>query len=285
MWILIIVLASIAFIPMIITVYAFKKSDILPESRPATYLRLVSSQEIVHPVVLFAGDSLTHGKVGVGYLELLEEKHNRHNMTIINAGINGDFVWNLLQRIDEIVECAPDAIFILIGTNDALATLPIRFLGIAQRRKGLPRPPAFEWYIESLRSLVKNLIERTPSKVVLMSIPPIGETLDSKANVVAMEYSRAIRDIAMEMNVGFIPVNEMMNAYLAEHPSHPAFPLKNAIKGMSFALIRHYIFGKDWDSLSQDSGQVLHIDHIHLNSAGARIIAELVSSYLSKHFF
>ena len=37
--------------------------------------------------------------------------------------MNGDLAWNVNQRIDEIIKCDPDLVFLLIGSNDAMGSL------------------------------------------------------------------------------------------------------------------------------------------------------------------
>ncbi len=58
--------------------------------------------------VLLIGDSITQGKIGVNYVELLEKEFSSNNYDFINAGINSEVVWNVLQRLEKIVECNPD---------------------------------------------------------------------------------------------------------------------------------------------------------------------------------
>ena len=45
-------------------------------------------------------------------------------MSYARFGVNRDFAYNLLQRLDEVVAAPADVITVLIGTNDARASLP-----------------------------------------------------------------------------------------------------------------------------------------------------------------
>ncbi len=92
-----------------------------------------------------------------------------------------------------------------------------------------------------------------------------------------------IPDVASDRGSDYIPINERMNEYLKEYSSNPTYPIRSAVNQMILSMVRHFVFGKDWKSISRDSGQVLHVDHIHLSEDGAQIIAESISSYLSKH--
>ncbi|WIB58652.1 GDSL-type esterase/lipase family protein [Curtobacterium sp. MCLR17_007] len=60
-------------------------------------------------LVLFLGDSIT---AGGSWDERLPEERT------VNHGINGDTTDGVLERLDAVVQAAPDAIVLLIGTND-----------------------------------------------------------------------------------------------------------------------------------------------------------------------
>ncbi|MEN0103276.1 MAG: GDSL-type esterase/lipase family protein [Curtobacterium sp.] len=60
-------------------------------------------------LVLFLGDSITAG--GTWDERFPDER-------TLNLGISGDTTDGVLERLDEVVQAAPDAIVLLIGTND-----------------------------------------------------------------------------------------------------------------------------------------------------------------------
>ncbi len=263
--------------------YSFAQGDRPHKSRPATYLQSLQDDVKTKPVVLLAGDSLTHGNIGVAYFDIINEEYDQEVLTLVNAGINGDFAWNILQRVEEMIECKPDIVFILVGSNDALSQLPITCIWAAQRRKHLPERPTKGWFEESLRHLVRRFLDESSAQVVLMSIPPIGEDLRSNALQVSKTYSSAIKEISRELGVEYLPIHEEMVQYLRHHTPNPTYQLKNAIRGMVVAMVRHFVFGKSWDAIANDSEQVLHVDYIHLNSTGASIIADSVREYLHRY--
>ncbi|MFD4176321.1 MULTISPECIES: SGNH/GDSL hydrolase family protein [Streptomyces] len=69
------------------------------------------------------GDSLTRAQFSVDYLDLLERRHPPGDVRPARFGANGDFAHNLLRRLDAVVTDPPDVITVLIGTNDARASL------------------------------------------------------------------------------------------------------------------------------------------------------------------
>lgn len=80
--------------------------------------------------ILFFGDSITAGNkspnapLGEGYVsviaDMLHADHKYEHMEVINSGVNGHTVQDLLDRYEEdVVAQAPDHLVIKIGINDA----------------------------------------------------------------------------------------------------------------------------------------------------------------------
>ena len=78
-------------------------------------------------VVCF-GASLTAGRVSFDYVELLNARPSLSGYRFVNHGVDGDLAWNGLQRLDKVIAGQPDAVSILIGTNDVNATMSERNL-------------------------------------------------------------------------------------------------------------------------------------------------------------
>lgn len=72
--------------------------------------------------LLIIGDSLVTGfglPSGKSWIDLISEESNQH---IENKGINGDTTADILNRFHEdVIAHSPETVFILAGTNDALA--------------------------------------------------------------------------------------------------------------------------------------------------------------------
>jgi lysophospholipase L1-like esterase len=275
------VVTIIVSIATLMIAYSFVMGDRLPKMRPSTYLKTAQGKRKKGPVILFAGDSHIQGNIGVGFYHLLKMKYQDSNLELINAGVNGDFAWNLLQRADEIILCKPDVVFILIGTNDALVNLSISHVGIAQRRKHLPQRSTLDWFQVIYRQLVHRLRDETSARIVLLTLPTIGENVGSKELQASAEYSSTIEDISTELEVSLLHIHNSMMRYLEKHPSRPTSEPKDAIRAMAVSMVRHFVFRKSWDSIADDTGQALHVDHIHLNSRGAQIVSDAIDSYLS----
>lgn len=84
-------------------------------------------------IVLFQGDSVTDWhrnredikSMGDSYVKKMNEYLSKFNITVINKGIAGNKVNNLLERFDnDFKQINPDYIFILIGVNDTWHDYP-----------------------------------------------------------------------------------------------------------------------------------------------------------------
>jgi lysophospholipase L1-like esterase len=75
-----------------------------------------------HLVVLL-GDSITAGVMSANFVDQLTVRMGHDGYQFINAGINGDAAYNLLQRLVPIIDAKPDAVAIMVGTNDLQAYL------------------------------------------------------------------------------------------------------------------------------------------------------------------
>src|SRR5271154_5664091 len=114
----------------------------------------------MQPVVCF-GASLTAGRVSFDYLELLRARPSLAGFRFINHGVDGDLAWNGLQRLNAVISEEPNAISILIGTNDVNATMSERNLLRYKNFNHLPSEPTLTWYECNLEAIVKRLKQET----------------------------------------------------------------------------------------------------------------------------
>jgi acyl-CoA thioesterase-1 len=247
----------------------------LPQNRPENYVKAEEKK-----VIVFAGNSITHGQVGENYVRMISERLDSQEYDIVNAGVNTNLAWNLLQRLDEIIECNPEFITILIGTNDANAARGEDDAKYYVKNMELPRMPDQDWYRESLQKIVTTLKERTQAKIGLISIPPIGEDPSEPGFETSSDYCTPIKEIASSSGVAYLPLHEMMVEYLANHPGNPAYDIKRLKIEMFFACFKRYILRKDWDSIGESRGFQLHIDYLHLNTRAATMLTDLIEEFI-----
>ena len=237
-------------------------------------------------VVCF-GASLTAGTVSYDYLELLAARPALAGFRFVNQGVNGDLAWNGLQRLHRVIAEAPDAVTILIGTNDVNATLSERNRLRYYEFNKLPvTHPDLAWYEENLREIVRRLQAETRARLALISLAVIGEDLEHEANRQVERYNEAIRRVAAESKIDYLPFHERVLAYLREHEANraalpPRLAYRDGLINVGNATALHAM-GLSWDEVSHRNGLLVSTDCLHLNSVGAGLIADLIAGWLTK---
>jgi lysophospholipase L1-like esterase len=237
-------------------------------------------------VVCF-GASLTAGSVSFDYLELLAARPALAGFRFVNHGVNGDLAWNGLQRLDKVIAEKPDAVTILIGTNDVNATLSERNRLRYHEFNHLPvTHPDLAWYEDNLRAIVRRLQAETSARLALLSLAVIGEDLEHVANARIEEYNAVIRRVAAAAQIDYLPFHERVLAYLREHKADraalpPMLAYRDGLINVGNATALHAM-GLSWDEVSHRNGLLVTTDTLHLNSVGAGMIADLIEAWLVK---
>jgi len=219
-------------------------------------------------VVVCAGDSLTHATLSADYVALLRARFGSRGYVFVNAGLNGHTAGDLLQRLDPIVACRPDAISILIGTNDV--------------RLGFDDEAASA-FRTNLDRILTRLSRDTDAKLAIASIPPLGEELASLDNRAADRCNAIIREIARERRVEYIAVNERLRELLerAGRPVQPGSGTFGTSLGLGIAF-RRYVGRQSWDRIATAHGAVLLTDQVHLSDKAASEIADHLARWLDR---
>jgi lysophospholipase L1-like esterase len=230
-------------------------------------------------VLACAGDSLTHGVASADYVGPLRNQLGREGFAVVNAGINGDLAWNVLQRLDEVIACHPDAVTVLVGSNDVLGTLGPGWEAMYRRQKRIPETPTLAWYRENLRAILDRLGTETGARVAVLDLPPIGEDLGSATNDLVRRYNEVIREVATERGIRMLPLHERLVALLPE--DHAPAPFDGTRRLMGAALVRRALLRQTWIQVSAANGLAVLTDGIHLNDRGAAVVADLVEAWLT----
>lgn len=232
-------------------------------------------------IMVAVGDSITHAKVSADYLELLAKQNENQSFTFINAGINSRLAFNALQEVDKVVACNPSVITILIGTNDVLATSSDKVAQYYIDLWKLPQKPDFAFYQDNLTELIEQLQRKTTAKIAILSLPPVGEKVDSIMNKTVAKYNAFIKETADQYDLAYLPLNERMWQTLnlkgnmdSECPFDEPLTEK--------AIAKYYLFDQSWNDISADNNLELLTDCIHLNENGAQIIADLIQEFLDE---
>ncbi|MGZ3119644.1 SGNH/GDSL hydrolase family protein [Streptomyces sp. H62] len=226
------------------------------------------------------GDSLTRAQFSVDYLDLLVRRHPPGAVRPARFGVNGDFAHNLLQRLDAVVTHPPDVITVLIGTNDARASLVGYPVEQAMKRKRLPRRPSAGWFQQCLGTVVARLRAETDATIGLLSLPVLGQHLDGAAAQASQAYSRMIAEVAATHEVAYLPLHERQTEEL-RRVDPPPVPYREVTPAAALGvLVQHAVLRRKLDTISRRRGLVLTTDHIHQNSRGAGLVAEAIDAGL-----
>jgi lysophospholipase L1-like esterase len=233
-------------------------------------------------LVSVLGDSLTEGWVSASFLRVVERRLKSRSYQFQNAGVGGDFMYNLRTRLGPVIDSCPDFIIVLAGTNDAQYQLLDQTERLTiQRQKELPEPPSLGWFRDNLLDLIKTLQQQTRAHIAVCSIPPLGEDLEATSNQQVRAYNAAIVAAAKETSISYLPVFEAMERYLGEGQPGRGKPY-SGVGLIQDSMWDHFVLRKDWDTIGSANGFLLHTDGIHLNYRGAGIIAGLLEYWLIK---
>jgi len=276
------ILAGIAIFLLYIVISAWK---ILrsPYNNPVEYLQhQKQSGSNDHQKLVLIGDSITHGHVSADYAQMLRERltrvHVSPSIDVINAGINSELAYNALQRVDKVIQCDPDVVTILIGTNDANGALTPKRQVEHQKKMKLPELPTAERFRAYLTELITRLTNETRAKVAILSLPTMNEDPSAPEFVQTLHYSAYIQEVASETGITYLPLNEAMVADLKANPSHPKYSFKHELLIMLKSIFAHG-FGKSWANVARGNGFRLHTDFLHLSPTGARMVAEFIENF------
>ena len=230
------------------------------------------------PIVV-AGASIVRGRASVDFVQMLRARFP--SRTFVNAGVNGNVAWELLQRIDQVIACRPARVVILIGTNDVQATLTADAMRKTRESKHLPEDPSLGWYAACLHEIVTRL-QGAGASVALCSLPPIGEDLAAPVNVVVREANVALQRVCDATGAAYLPVYEHLADLLASQgaTSGPAWTGSWA-PGLA-SLVEHFALGRSYDAIALARGWILSPDGVHMDSTGAGIIADVVADWLER---
>jgi lysophospholipase L1-like esterase len=251
-----------------------KRSD-----TPDEFLRMGGRGSAVRTLVVCAGDSITHGSASANYVDLLKRRWTPRGYAFVNAGINGNLAWNVLQRLDPMIACRPDVVTLLIGTNDVNATLDEKWTDSYRKEQSLPRDPELAWYRDNVAAILDRLAAETTARVLVLEIPMLGEDLSSEMNTRVDEYNEALRRLCAERSVPLLPLHDRLAALLPAGVTPPLYTGDRNV--MARSIMGHMLLRRGWDDVSRRNGLSLLTDHIHLNDRAASVVADLISESLA----
>ena len=276
-----IVVACIIFTFVALFGYLNYRARLLPAINPGNFK---ASQLPVEKsnVAVCVGDSMTHGAVSCNYVDILSGRDNLRGYTFVNAGVNSELAYNVVQRAESIVACNPEVITILIGTNDAVASLSSANLKRYTKEMKLPRLPDRGWYRENLQLLIHKFQTGTRARIAVFSLPPISEARESVAYKLAHEYSKIIKEVALAEKVTYLPLNERMDEIIVKRGMKNT-PVYNENMYLMFkGIVQRYLLGLSYDEIALSNSSIFITDTLHLNCVGAALMADMVEKFVQE---
>ncbi|RFS15918.1 GDSL-type esterase/lipase family protein [Emticicia sp. C21] len=274
-------LLSIGFLIWLVVIFYWLWQKVTNQ-RPESYPTLQNRQKIYSSkkTLVCFGDSNTHGNVSYNWVSDLGIIFQ--DLQVLNAGVNSDLTYSLLQRIDDVIACQPDFITILIGTNDVSASVSEELESSFKQINRIPKDmkPDFDLFKKNYQEIILRLKQETKAKIALISLPVMSEDLKHEANIKADKYSGYIKELAQTQKLTYLPLREKEKEYLGANPRPLKHTFDETYKLLIFSIINHYILGKDWDYTSKKHGYQLTPDNIHLNSVSGGMLRDLVKGFI-----
>lgn len=186
------------------------------------------------------GDSITQNSVGYCPMiaALIAASYPDRNIRVINAGIGGHKITDLLARLDrDVLSHKPDWVTVSIGINDV-------WHGLGD---GGQSGVSLSVYRDGLAELVDK-ISAAGAKVVLLPPTVIGENRESDGNRKLIDYRAAVHAIADSCGIPVAPTDTDLDTALAA-----SLPI-----------------------VGGEPGKTLTSDGVHLRPAGDAVVAVAV---------
>ncbi len=223
------------------------------------------------------------GQISSNFIDVLAERMKKDGYRFVNQGVAGYEAYNVLADLDAAINLKPDYVVVLVGTNDVTATLSPTIAWLSRLTKKISQPHTAQFYRETILQIVRTLKEKTSAKIGLISLPILGEDLESPPNQRIREYNALLKEITIQEQARYLPVYERQEEYLKNNQHEAGRTFESGIKSSIMLLIRHYILRQSFDTISQKNGYMLVTDGIHMNSRGATFIAEEIESFLREN--
>jgi len=220
-------------------------------------------------IVLF-GDSLTWGGYGGSYVDALRRLLPEHQF--VNAGVGGNTVINLLRRLErDVLEVQPDAVFVLVGGNDAVSYSQPKTRSYYRQAQDIPEtfvaPDRFE---ASYRDLLTAL--HAAQIVTWVGLEPNEYNPTTVAAL--RDYGARVIRVARALNV---PVLDLMEALPpGDVPDRPDLDI-------GYILTIGGREKRGWDDFEgarANGGYTWSFDGMHPTRDGAHLIAESIADFI-----
>jgi lysophospholipase L1-like esterase len=232
------------------------------------------------------GSSTTASRGTYKWIDELEKRPQNSRFRFINLGVGGDLSFNTVGVLDRVITLRPERVIILIGTNDIMASVFPNFRRFVRVSKRLSEEPSPADFVEKLNFIVHKLQRGANARIGLSSLAPLGEDPNSRhpvqarLNELIAIYNGIIRNVASTRHMDYIPFWESFEDQLVRAGTAKPFTHFSFASFYRDYLFREMILRQSFDQISRINGWQFHIDGIHLNTQGGRILTEAVQQFL-----
>ena len=225
--------------------------------------------------ILFIGDSITEGKIGIGYVGIIQ--HNFPEFLCHNYGRGGDTLSGIFTRLFKILKTDTeyyDVIIIEAGHNDLFLPYVKSKWKFTSIRKVTP--------LNKIESVYNNGLEMvgllSKAKIILTTLSCLGEDFSSQINQKRRFINDKIKEIGSKHEAYLADVSSVFDKILRKSFSsynlidHPLNMVLDYFRSKRTNLV---------EKICKKRGLVLTIDGGHLNSKGAMIYAKEISRILN----
>lgn len=226
--------------------------------------------------ILFIGDNLVKGSIGVNWVKWLGVKNP--TWTVENAGTNGVTLYQAKQRLDKIIPGSDyDIIFFKAGLNDLLIPEMVErkfpFKQHFQHTNLDAKPCATaEQFAEKYLDAILEIKSKTDATVILSTLGCISENLELPINKKRRSFNDVIRDVAIETGCALVDAGAVFDGYLRRCRTRNYF-MNGFLNTVILDQFHCRLMGGP-DQLSKKRGLHLTIDGVHLNSRGANLFRD-----------
>jgi len=229
-------------------------------------------------VVVCVGDSLTQGNASFDYVHALASRLEPEGYSVLNAGVNGELAWNVLQRIEVVTRGEPAYVVLLVGTNDARACESEWAAARYVKARKLPQPPDQTFFEESYRGILDAAAAVPCTRTIVVTLPPLGERGGEPVDEIVARQNRFISAEAARRELPCVDLNAELERLL-DADSRGEAPVYDARRSQWLAVrsvLLHYLLGWRWDRITKHHQMRLLPDMIHLNESAGGVLAEQV---------
>ncbi len=219
--------------------------------------------------IAFLGNSLVEGSYGGNFVAEVAARLPQH--TIINAGQNGNTIFNLLARLDALLEQEPDAVMVFCGGNDAISYSQPETRRYYERVMKVPNGSVTP---DDFRTAFRDLLTRIQAAQVVATVG-LSPMEQNPTVVEAMrQYNGIAADVCRSLNVPTLDLISAMNP--AQIPDRPA------LSQATINLIGQRVTSgwNDYESERQRGGYTYSFDGLHLTPEAAKQVAAMVVEFL-----